>query len=478
MRYLTLVPPGFHWIVQREFPEAVWINPEPVPREIAKQTAPYGCQHVGKHPWNYGYYTDAEKREKVPVYTTDGGRMRWMALNGPPSRRLGSWLFLVDSWQRTEEQAETWDKLGPKGTLEDSIEALKGLMGPKYNQSFQEALDLWFGEVQSAWDDPPYSLDDIAYRISFVRHDSSRYSYKRHEWCAEAAECLVPHPPDQWKVRLQGYDLEVVVLQQPDALAIALNLLPYGRLGTKDFSAGLPPDINPPYLPQLSGLVRLRPANAQLLLRLADVQPGDVVLDPCVGIGTIPLECIHLPSNVYGLGGDVVLTTEQLGPIAAQYASESHVFRQTATATDSMAWDAALLPLRSQFVDVVLSDLPFGQVCLSASKLAQQLPLWVAEWTRVLVPSTGRLIILCGNTKPLLKALKETGAYVLPPEAVFPVNIGGLIAWVVYVVRNDNVEGTKVENHRLRAQRVAATRDRLAELNKNGKIGKKRRLQS
>ena len=43
-------------------------------------------------------------------------------------------------------------------------------------------------------------------------------------------------------------------------------------------------------MPYASIDARLRSSTAWLMLRLARVQPGDVVLDPMCGIGTVPLE--------------------------------------------------------------------------------------------------------------------------------------------------------------------------------------------
>jgi 23S rRNA G2445 N2-methylase RlmL len=48
------------------------------------------------------------------------------------------------------------------------------------------------------------------------------------------------------------------------------------------------------------GILRLRPTNAHLLLQVADIQNSgvEIVLDPCVGIGTIPVEAEQYFSEV------------------------------------------------------------------------------------------------------------------------------------------------------------------------------------
>ena len=73
------------------------------------------------------------------------------------------------------------------------------------------------------------------------------------------------------------------------ALTIGIVLRPYQAIGSKTYSNGtLPPDILPPFIKGDSGaeVVRLRPSTAAMLLHLAKVKPGDIVLDPCAGLGT------------------------------------------------------------------------------------------------------------------------------------------------------------------------------------------------
>jgi tRNA G10 N-methylase Trm11 len=59
-----------------------------------------------------------------------------------------------------------------------------------------------------------------------------------------------------------------------------------------------------------------------------------------------------------------------------------------------VAWDATMLAVRASSVDFVLSDLPFGQRCLSLSLMYQPLPAIFCECARVLQPGRGRMILL------------------------------------------------------------------------------------
>ena len=113
---------------------------------------------------------------------------------------------------------------------------------------------------------------------------------------------------------------------------------------------------------------------------------------------------------------------------------------------DLLAWDATHLPIRTAAIDVVVTDLPFGQFCMSAVKLDAFLPLLLAEMARVIRPCTGRMVLLCGSYIGILRSLiyaneclasnSQELIWELPCTAVFPVNIGGNLAWVVHVRRS------------------------------------------
>jgi hypothetical protein len=75
------------------------------------------------------------------------------------------------------------------------------------------------------------------------------------------------------------------------------------------------------------------------------------------------------------------------------------------------------------------------------------------------------MILLCGAYPSILDSLAKlndlqpNGAvWNLPCEAVFPVNIGGLIAWVIKVKRGSG-EATRVNNHMERLQKLVRKRE-------------------
>ena len=411
---------------------------------------------------------------------------------GTELRCIGPLLAEIHLWEGIN--------LSESQSIDHAESSVSNLLSESHSPAqLDRAIKVWHAHVQDAW---PLSLEkleeikqkvqgvkSLKYRISCMRTEPKQYSYSREDFVKAVAEYVVP-ADRKWDVDLSNYDLEVVLLIQSSCLAIGLALRPYRQLEAKCFSSGtLPPDVTPPYLSGsiLSGIVRLRPTTSQLMWQLINFSPGDVVLDPCAGIGTIPLEA---PRGTVGIGGDLVLSAHSMGSVAAQYTKQM-CEHNSFCKSNLLAWDANCLPLRPSCVDAVVSDLPFGQQCLSSSKLEAMLPLLLGKMGRVLRPNTGCMLLLCGSFAPILDTLQqlnklqsEGDIWNLPCETVFPVNIGGLVAWLMKVTRGPG-EGVLVPNHRERARKFVAKRERvdtlrakqLRESTKDGCL-KYRRLQA
>eukprot|EP00980_Cylindrotheca_fusiformis_P008914 scaffold1900_cov123-Cylindrotheca_fusiformis.AAC.40 len=374
-----------------------------------------------------------------------------------------------------------------------------------YRRSFDNALNLWKDHARKVWKGQLTQEDHsdlisridtnaLRFRLSCVRENSD-VPYTR----AELLKSLMDHHGDtlipnnwDWKVSMTNFDLEIVlVVLANGTIALGIALQPYSFCKSKSFSiGGVPPDVTPPYIggSVLTNVCRLRPTTAHLLLELANVQHGDLVVDPCSGIGTIPVEAEgYFPVRSIGIGGDIVLDHASIcsavcamESIAKQQQQQSSGAGTKDSSQLSVAWDAAMVPLRTGIVDAVVSDLPFGQMCLSSSTLNQLLPLIIVECARILVPSTGRMVVLCGSPDGLLRALEESSDYWKRPcTMVAPVNIGGLLAWVVRIERSEktfNMEETSSSSRNTISNRIrsmAKKRD-----NRRRHAGKKRRIQS
>jgi Putative RNA methylase family UPF0020 len=417
-------------------------------------------------------------------------------------RCLGPLLALIDIYEGIN--------LDEGQSLEEATRRIQqATAGDSYSVKFQSALRLWHRHVQECWStaDRNGAAKEIAngttplkYRLSCMRNESNKYQYTRRQLLT-SAHTVLPSQYSQWSVDLENYDVEIVLLQRSHCLTIGLALRPYQLLQARSFASGvLPPDVSPPYLSgtALAGLVRLRPTTAHVLLHLAQLQEGDIVVDPCSGIGTIPIEA-HIRSNtIFGIGGDLVMTDPTLSSLSRNYSlkaskrrnSDEFIKKKDAgcpggKAAELVAWDAISLPIRSQTVDVVVSDLPFGQQCMSASRLDAFLPLILAEMARILRATTGRMVILCGSYVPILEALKhandsantDTPVWKLPCTAVFPVNVGGNLAWVVQAQRGSS-EAARLPRHSEEAKKQVSKRERTDNLIKNGKAGTLKRPQA
>lgn len=410
-------------------------------------------------------------------------------------RIVGPLVSLVNVWENID--------LPPSQSLEEAIQRTQDLVKSQ-DYPFKTAMDLWHKHVASSWDlseEELKAIDDklqgkmaMKYRLSCIRSDSVSYEYTRREYLSQAAGIVVPDVYGEvWEVDLVDYDVEVVLLVHPYALAVGLSLRPYRQLEMRSFSKGsMPADTSRPHLSAetLASVIRLRPSTAQILLHLAKLEPGDVVLDPCSGVGTIPMETMfHKTQGVLSLGGDLVLTPDGLGPIAAMYFREAQTAKphSSRSCVDQTAWDTTGLPLRDGCVDVVVSDLPFGKQCLSRSKLDQILPLMFSEMIRVLRPKTGRMVMLCGAYHQVVYHLQKLNSgddsclspdedvVCMPCSSIFPVNIGGLLSWIV-IVKRGAAKARPFPSHRERAKILTGKRERNTKQRKHAPGKKKRSI--
>lgn len=132
----------------------------------------------------------------------------------------------------------------------------------------------------------------------------------------------------------------------------------------------------------------LKPPVAAAMVRLADVQAGQSVLDPCCGSGTILLEAAAM--GIEASGGDFDAQAVQ-DTRANMRAVEAHVRVEH--------WDARRLPLGDASVDAVVSNLPWGRQIVLDEALSALYAEVCLEIERVLRPG-GRAVLL--TTSPEL----------------------------------------------------------------------------
>jgi tRNA (guanine6-N2)-methyltransferase len=145
----------------------------------------------------------------------------------------------------------------------------------------------------------------------------------------------------------------------------------------------------------------LRPTLAAALVRLAEIKPGQVVLDPMCGAGTILAEAHAWAKHnrnirISVLGGDrdkaalraATTNVRRLGPVQLAH------------------WDAAALPLPDQSVDRIVSNPPFGKQLGRPAQIGPLYRRMLRAYDRVLRPG-GRTVLLVSDLAALREAARE-----------------------------------------------------------------------
>ena len=183
------------------------------------------------------------------------------------------------------------------------------------------------------------------------------------------------------------------------------------------------------------GPTTLRSTVCHNLLRLADIQPGDIVLDPLAGGGSIPIEGAMSFPGTFQVGGDIHVKA------VSRFYSNVRVLKEEIgkdLALDALRWDSRRLPLREASVDVVVTDLPFGVRLGSKAGNRSLYRRVLLDMARVTRPGTGRAILLTQDRKSFSLALVSTMG-LWWQSRVMSANIGGLDAAVFTLRRTSKI---------------------------------------
>lgn len=126
----------------------------------------------------------------------------------------------------------------------------------------------------------------------------------------------------------------------------------------------------------------LKPPIAAAMLQLVKVPPGEKVLDPCCGTGTILVEAAK--GGAIGEGGDAHQTAVEVARLNTRTANVVACIEQ---------WDACALPLPNDYIDRIVTNLPWGRQIRVDRGLASFYKGVYAELNRVLKPA-GRIALL------------------------------------------------------------------------------------
>ncbi len=147
----------------------------------------------------------------------------------------------------------------------------------------------------------------------------------------------------------------------------------------------------------------LRPTVAAAMVRVADVRPRQVVLDPMCGAGTILAELLaKFPGNesrfLRALGGDRDANAIRAAKSNLRRLGLAHLAR----------WDARRLPLADQSVDRIISNPPFGKQLSRPEEIGHLYRQVVIAYDRVL-RAEGRAVLLVADFAPLKAAARQVG---------------------------------------------------------------------
>jgi 23S rRNA G2445 N2-methylase RlmL len=151
----------------------------------------------------------------------------------------------------------------------------------------------------------------------------------------------------------------------------------------------------------------LRPTVAAAMVRLADIRPRQIVLDPMCGAGTILAEHLVSAQQFRGVqaqawGGDC-----DLGAVRAAAANLSKLGHPMLG-----RWDARRLPLAQGSVDRVVSNPPFGKQLASPEEIGPLYRDMILEYNRVLRPG-GMAVLLASESVVLHNAARAVRWQVL-----------------------------------------------------------------
>jgi len=165
------------------------------------------------------------------------------------------------------------------------------------------------------------------------------------------------------------------------------------------------------YLTQRYGELRRTPASTNplvgaVMVRLAKIQPGQTVLDPFCGAGTLLVLAGEMAAPGRLVGADVQ---------ARWLALAAENVRSRSVGTTLVRADAGHLPIRGGTADRVVANLPFGKRVGSHRVNEDLYPGALREIARVL-PGGGRAVLLTDDKRlfretvqrtPLLRVIKE-----------------------------------------------------------------------
>ena len=224
-----------------------------------------------------------------------------------------------------------------------------------------------------------------------------------------------------WPVSLKEFDLEIFVWiseNQSVMVGISLTKESLAKRNIVKF-----------------GVTTLRPNICYCLARTISIMPGEIVIDPMCGSGSIPIEAAAAWPYAFYLGADsfkqapynTLENVQHVNSIRAQSIAAG------ALPLDALIWDATCLPLLTSSVDVILTDLPYGKRLGSKHENWKLYPALLSEFGRVCRPSSSRAALLTQDSKCITSVLRDNQLW--KKSHIFWINHGGLRSAIYVLIR-------------------------------------------
>lgn len=257
------------------------------------------------------------------------------------------------------------------------------------------------------------------------------------------------HDKFNWLIDLTNYNLEIILqIQEKDVyVGLSLNRVSKHHRNITHF-----------------GPTTLRATVCYNMLRLCDPKPGDIVVDPLCGGGSIPIEGgLEFP-GAYFIGGDnYEKAVTRFGNNLTDLPKKLKI--------DGIWWDATKLPFKSNSVDIFVTDLPFGKRSGSKSNNKFLYKKLLNELARTARLETGKAVFLTYDKKCFNMAYGLTRCF-WRQTRYLSINMGGLDAGCFVLQRTGEEFTIKLsKSERKKLNQLEWLRKKIERENTESKMG-------
>lgn len=256
--------------------------------------------------------------------------------------------------------------------------------------------------------------DQPKFRVS-----SNRFSPK-HKFTSPEICSIFGHVVDTklgWPIKLKDFELEIMANFNENHLYVAFTL------STKSLDRRNIVE---------TGYTTLKAPTCYALLRVAKIQPGDIVMDPMAGSGAIPAENCSLWAeewSTFTLAGEIVQIPLQK--------CQTNMKPFERAPKDLLLLDVTSMPFKTNSIDVFVSDLPFGRRHGSKRANKTLYPALMREMGRLARLKTGRAVLLTQDFNSMNIAYDRTKNLWFQKLCTF-VKVGNLNCYIYLFLRNDS----------------------------------------